>query len=73
MIYEELIDRVARGEEFEFCYNNEHYWINQNKEGRYLSRCRDGYTQAFKTAVDLFNESRIEGKSLLEIWDSILW
>jgi hypothetical protein len=73
MTYEKSIESVAGGEEFVFCYNNEEYSIHQNKDGRYLTRCRDGYTQAFKTAVDLFNESRIEGKSLLEIWDSILW
>ncbi|MCQ1530218.1 hypothetical protein [Lutispora saccharofermentans] len=71
MTYEELIERVTWGEEFSFKYNNEKYWISQNKDGRYLTRVRDSYTQGFKTTAELFEKGRIEGKTILEIWSFI--
>lgn len=71
MTYEELIERVTWGEEFSFKYNNEQYWISQNKDGRYLTRVSDSYTQKFKTTKELFEKGKIEGKSIFEIWDSI--
>ena len=71
MTYEELIERVNWGEEFPFKYNNEQYWISQNKDGHYLTRVSDSYTQEFKTTAELFEKGRIEGKSILEIWSYI--
>ena len=71
MTYEELTERVTWGEEFPFKFNNEEYWISQNKDGRYLTRVSDGYTQEFKTTAELFESGRIEGKSIQEIWSFI--
>ena len=45
MNYEEIKERVGWGEEFQFCYNNEEYWISQNNPKRYLTRVRGSVTQ----------------------------
>lgn len=71
MSYEEIKERVGWGEEFLFCYNNEEYWISQNASKRYLTKVRGNVTQEFSTTEDLFENGRIEGKLLLEIWDEI--
>ena len=69
--YEELKERVGWGEEFLFYYHNEEYWISQNSPERYLTRSRGSITQVFQSTEELFENGRIEGKSLLEIWDDI--
>ena len=71
MNYEEIKERVGWGEEFLFYYNNEEYWISQNDSKRYLTRVRGSVTQEFQTTEELFENGRVEGKSLLEIWDDI--
>lgn len=71
MQYEDLIERVGWGEEILFEYHGEKYWISQNPNGRYLTRESDGYSQEFKTTYELFNNAKIEGKSILQIWDEI--
>lgn len=69
--YEKIKERVDWGEEFLFCYENEDYWISQKNSKRYLTRVRGGITQEFQSTDDLFEQGRIEGKSLLEIWSDI--
>ena len=54
-----------------FYYHNEEYWISQNSPERYLTRSRGSITQVFQSTEELFENGRIEGKSLLEIWDDI--
>jgi hypothetical protein len=71
MEYDELVQRVGWGEEFQFYYQNEEYWISTNQEGFYLTRGKDSYTQSFTTADELFREGQIDGKSILEIWELI--
>lgn len=71
MNYEEIKERVGWGEEFQFCYNNEEYWISQNNPKRYLTRVRGSVTQEFQTTEELFENGRVEGKTLLQIWDDI--
>ncbi|MFP7170750.1 hypothetical protein [Terribacillus halophilus] len=71
MNIEEFKQRVAMGEEFQFYYKNESYWISRNKEGFYLTRVQDSYSQSFKTSEELFREGRIEKKTFHEIWDEI--
>ncbi|WP_245640150.1 hypothetical protein [Paenibacillus dakarensis] len=44
MEYAELVQRVGWGEEFQFYYKNEQYWISTNEEGYYLTRGKDSYT-----------------------------
>ncbi|MCM1027354.1 MAG: hypothetical protein NC432_13040 [Roseburia sp.] len=69
--YEEIKERVGWGEEFLFYYNNEEYWISQNEPWRYLTRVRGSVSQEFQSTEELFENGRIEGKSLFEIWDDI--
>ncbi|MBE7031467.1 MAG: hypothetical protein E7401_00720 [Ruminococcaceae bacterium] len=71
MIYNQIIDRVAWGEEFFFFYNSEKYWISQNELGLYLTRVKDSYTQSFNTAQELFENGLVDGKTIAEIWDCI--
>ena len=66
-----FVESVGWGEEYSFDYNGEEYWISQNKEGRYLTRSRDSYTQDFETVEELFANGRIEGKTIAEIWGDI--
>ena len=71
MDYEEIRERVGWGEEFMFYYNNDEYWISQNNSKRYLTRVRGSVTQEFQSTEALFKDGRVEGKSILEIWDDI--
>ncbi len=71
MNYGELKQRVAMGEEFQFYYRNESFWISRNKDGYYLTRVKDSYFQSFKTPNELFEDERIDGKSIQELWGEI--
>ena len=69
----ELRERVAIGEEFNFIYKNDEYWISQNPDGYYLTRVKDLFTQEFDTSEALFENGTIEGRLLLEIYMDIDW
>lgn len=68
---EEFKERVEMGEEFQFYYLDESYWISQNDEGLYLTRERDSNSQSFKTTDELFEKGTIDNKKIKEIWDKI--
>lgn len=61
MDYEELKERVFMGEEFQFYYLNNSYWVSQNKEGFYLTNEREGSSQKFSSAKELFDNAEING------------
>jgi hypothetical protein len=69
--YTELVERVGWGEEFSFYYHEERYWISRNENGYYLTREKDSFTQSFKNPEELFKYGRIEGKTILELWNLI--
>ncbi|QTH45392.1 hypothetical protein J4772_13845 [Cohnella sp. LGH] len=71
MDYSELMQLVSCGMEYNFYVETEEYWISHNENGYYLTRVRDSHSQEFRTAGDLFENGRINGKSLLELWDDI--
>lgn len=71
MDYKELLERVGWGEEFSFYYNGEQYWISQNSEGQYLTKVNGSQTQCFKTSEELFQNAKVEGHLIIEIWDNI--
>ncbi|MFT0801106.1 hypothetical protein VSK91_06580 [Bacillus swezeyi] len=71
MNIEEFKERVEMGEEFQFYYLDESYWISQNDEGLYLTRERDSNSQSFKTTDELFEKGTIDNKKIKEIWDKI--
>jgi len=68
--YTELQQLVKHGVEYLFCLDDNEYWISQNADGYYLTR-QDGYSQDFVTSEELFRDGRIEGKTILELWDKI--
>ncbi|MDQ0917052.1 hypothetical protein [Paenibacillus sp. V4I5] len=72
MDFEELKQRVGWGEEFQFYYKDQSYWISRNVQGFYLTRVSDSCTQSFSTAEDLFEFGKIEGNSIAEIWPETL-
>ena len=69
----ELKERVANGEEFNFNYKNDDYWISQNLDGYYLTRVRGSFTQEFGTSEALFENGLIERRLLSEIYMEIDW
>ncbi|SEN50291.1 hypothetical protein SAMN04489762_2407 [Terribacillus saccharophilus] len=69
--FDEFAQRVAMGEEFQFYYKNEGYWISRNNESFYLTRVQDSSSQTFKTSEDLFKEGRIENKTIHELWEEL--
>lgn len=71
MDYKTMADSLAYGEEYNFYYEDEEYWISKNSEGNYLTKVSDGYTQEFKNSNELLEKAEINGKSILEIWEEI--
>ncbi|MGY3779295.1 hypothetical protein [Isobaculum melis] len=71
MTYEELVKTLAYGEEYNFYYNNEEYWISKNKEGNYLTKVIDGTTQSFANSDELLEKAKIDGKTIKELWHVI--
>ncbi len=60
------------GEEFQFYYKNDSYWISQNEEEYFLTRERDRFSQSFESARELFANGKIADKTILELWDNIV-
>ncbi|MCP3794703.1 hypothetical protein [Paenibacillus sp. CH40] len=71
MEYNELVERFEMGEEFQFYYKNDSYWISQNEEEYFLTREKDSFSQSFESARELFINGKIDDKTILELWDSI--
>jgi len=71
MTYEEMANSLSFGEEYNFYYNNEEYWISKNKEGNYLTKVSDGSTQCFPNSEELLENAKIDGKTIKELWDDI--
>lgn len=63
----------ARGEEFNFSYQNEKYWISQNLEDFYKTKVNGSITQEFNTSEQFFMNGTIEGILLSEIYMGIEW
>lgn len=59
---------TVHGREIHFSYRGRDYWISHTKEGRsYLSDDFDN-TQAFGSCRELFENARINGNTLKDIW-----
>lgn len=71
MNYNEFKERVKMGEEFQFYYLDESYWISNNKNGFYLTREKDSFIQSYATAENLFDQAKINGFKIIEIWRDI--
>ncbi len=71
MKYEEIKERVQMGEEFQFYYKEESYWISHNGSEYHLTRVRDSCTQTFNTCIELFENATIDSKNLKYIWNEL--
>ena len=58
--------------EIHFSYNGKGYWIAHTSDG--LSHLSDdlGNTQMFNSCRDLFENARIDGSTLEEIWGKVI-
>lgn len=70
--YSEFVGWIKMGEEIDFKYKGNQYWISHNEEGSYLTKTGDQINeQVFKNEIDLLNNATIDGFKLKEIWDDI--
>ena len=65
MDYIEFAERIEKGVEINFYYNDFEYWISNNEEGYYLTKCK---TEKFENATALFEQAKINGYPLNKIW-----
>lgn len=63
---------IVHGNEVHFSYNGKGYWIAHTSDG--LSHLSDnlGNTQWFNSSRDLFEEARINGNTLKDIWKNVI-
>ncbi len=71
--FKEFQERIGWGEELNFYYKNEEYWISRNLNGCHLTKVKGSITQTFVTSEELFQKGRIEGKFLTDIYEDIDW
>ena len=71
--FKEFQERIGWGEEFNFYYQDEEYWISQNSDGCYLTKVKGLFTQEFNTKEQLFQRGTINGKRLSELYQDIDW
>ncbi|BBB90444.1 hypothetical protein [Methylomusa anaerophila] len=69
--YKELEHDLEMGHEVEFFHMEQKYSISNNKDGWYLTRLYDENYQSFKTAQELLEYGRINGKTLADIWNQV--
>jgi hypothetical protein len=70
--YDKLKEELAIGIEIVFVYRNEKYSISHNREGWYLTKFTDSENyHAFSDWEELLLQSRVDGKSLKEIWSQV--
>ena len=55
------------GDELNFYYKNDEYWISHIQDKSFLSRTKDSYTQEFCGHKELFEHATIESKKISEV------
>ncbi|WP_107924374.1 hypothetical protein [Lysinibacillus parviboronicapiens] len=71
--YLEFKNTIAMGDELNFYYKNDEYWISHNPGKSYLSRTRDSYTQEFNGYEELFKKATIDSIKISDIYPSLKW
>lgn len=72
--YIHLQKMITIGEEINFQYKTDEYWISSTPDKKYhLTRVRDSNTQTFSNSETLFKKAKIDGKSFDEIYLDIPW
>ncbi len=65
-----MAESLSYGEEYNFYYKDAEFWISQNDDGNYLTEV-GGTTQIFKSAEELLENAKIDGKTIQDIWEEI--
>ena len=67
-VWQEFREAIEEGQELAFDYKDEEWWISRVPEEKsfLLTRSKDSYSQAFKTAEELFKHGIIDGKPFIE-------
>jgi len=68
MKYSEFVKIVECGMEPNFYFNDYEYWISNNSDGYYLTKCEP---QNFLNADDFFINARVDGKTIQDLWHVI--
>lgn len=63
---------IVYGNEIHFSYHGKSYWIAHTSDGLYHLSDDLGNTQRFNSCRDLFEEARIDGSTLEEIWKNVI-
>jgi len=71
--YVEFKSIIAMGDELNFYYKGDEYWISHNPGKSYLSRTKDHYSQEFNGYKELFEKATIEGIKISEIYPKLKW
>ncbi|MGE7674627.1 hypothetical protein ACQKMV_13755 [Lysinibacillus sp. NPDC094403] len=69
--YLEFQKLISMGEELNFYYKNDEYWISHNPGRSFLSRTKNSYTQEFSGYKELFENATIEGTKISEIYPEL--
>ena len=71
--FKEFQNGIHIGEEYNFHYGNNEYWISQDEERFYLTKVKGSVTQEFSTAKQLFEEGKVDGRFISDIYEDIEW
>ncbi|MFJ6209062.1 hypothetical protein [Lysinibacillus sp. NPDC092081] len=69
--YLEFQKLISMGDELNFYYKNDEYWISHSPSKSFLSRTKDSYTQVFSGYKELFENVTIEGINISEIYPEL--
>lgn len=62
---------IVYHQEIHFCYQNKYYWIAYAHDGQTYLSDEQGNTQSFLSARALFENARIDGYLLKDIWKKV--
>lgn len=69
--YLEFQKLISMGDELNFYYKDDEYWISHSLEKSFLSRTKDSYTQEFNSYKELFDNATIEGIGISKIYSKL--
>ncbi|MFJ8088794.1 hypothetical protein ACIQ7N_11380 [Lysinibacillus sp. NPDC095746] len=69
--YLEFKKLISMGDELNFYYKEDEYWISHSLEKSFLSRTKDSYTQEFNGYNELFENATIEGIGISKIYPKL--
>lgn len=69
--YLEFQKLILMGDELNFYYKSDEYWISHNASKSFLSRTKNSYTQEFSGYKELFENATIEGVKISKIYPEL--